>query len=254
MKKLSICMAVFNGQKFLDYQLSSIINNLNSNISLEIIIVDDKSTDKSMRVCEDYKSKFSYLDIKLIQNKNNLGSVASFEKALLASKSNIIMLCDQDDFWIKGRIDSMANILSSNKDIDLLIGDFKLIDYKILKEYTEESKINSDIVKLIKLSFSDFIFKKYPFYGCCMAFRSEILKQVLPFPKWIDAHDRWIAINSIANNSAYFYNKIVTLRGMHDNNQTSNNRKLSKRLKSFFNKLLMFLLVLIRNKLRIKFS
>ena len=240
-------MAVFNGEKFLDYQLRSIINNLTTNIAMEVIIVDDKSTDRSVKICEDYRSKSNHLKIKLIKNKDNLGYVSTFEKAILASKSNIIMLCDQDDFWIKGRIESMVNILNSNKNIDLLIGDFNLVDYKILKDYTNKYQFSRDTTKLKKVTLMDFLFKRYPFYGCCMAFRSEILEKVLPFPKWIDAHDRWIAINAISNNSAYFFNEIVTIRGAHKNNQTSSKRKFTKRLKSFSKKLLMLILVIIRN-------
>ena len=57
-QKLSVCMAIFNGEKFLDYQLRSIINNLTGNISIEIIIVDDKSSDRSLKICEDFKSKY----------------------------------------------------------------------------------------------------------------------------------------------------------------------------------------------------
>ncbi len=245
-QKLSVCMAIFNGEKFLDYQLRSIINNLTNNISLEVIIVDDKSTDRSVSICETYRKKLNYLKIKLIKNKYNLGSVSSFEKAIFASKSNIIMLCDQDDFWVKGRIDSMLNILSFNKNIDLLIGNFKIVDYKTLEDYDDEFQIKPEIADLKKLTLRDFIFRKYPFFGCCMAFRSEILDKVLPFPKWIDAHDRWIAINSITNDSAYFYNKIVTIRGSHQNNQTNNNRKFSKRLKSFCKKISMVLLIMFR--------
>ena len=244
-------MAIFNGEKFLDYQLRSIINNLTGNISTEIIIVDDKSSDRSLKICEDFKSKFQEHKIQLIKNKHNLGTVSTFEKAILASKSDIIMLCDQDDFWTKGRIDSMVNILRINKNIDLLIGDFKLVDYKNLTKYRDKFQINSNSLELRKLTLRDFLFKKYPFYGCCMAFRSEILDEILPFPKWIDAHDRWIAVNSIANNSAYFFNKIVTIRGSHQNNQTTNNRKFTMRLKSFCKKISMVLLILFRKNIPI---
>ena len=162
------------------------------------------------------------------------------------------MLCDQDDFWPKGRIEYMLNILRFNKNIDLLFGDFKLVDYKILKNYEDQFQINFNTGKLKKLTLRDFIFKKYPFYGCCMAFKSEILEDILPFPKWIDAHDRWIAINSIINNSAYFLNKIVTFRGRHNNNQTRGNRKFLKRLKSFFKKLSMVAFSMLRKNFLLK--
>ena len=241
-------MAVFNGENFLDYQLNSIINNYTKDISLEIIIVDDKSTDGSVEICENYRYKFNDLKIKLIKNKDNIGSVSTFERAISASKSNIIMLSDQDDFWVKGRINSMIDILNSNKNIDLLIGDFKFVDHKFIKNYADEIKINYDDAKLKKLSINDIVFRNGLFYGCCMAFRSEILNKVLPFPKWIDAHDRWIAINSIINNSAYSFKKIVTIRGAHEKNQSSSNRKFRKRLKSYCKKLLMLILVIIRKR------
>ena len=63
-KKIAVVIVTFNGEIWIKKNLNSL---LNSNYPIEIIIVDNASTDKTINIIKEFSS------IELIQNKNNLG-------------------------------------------------------------------------------------------------------------------------------------------------------------------------------------
>lgn len=75
---ISVCMATYNGEKFIERQLNSILPQLDE--SDEVIIVDDSSKDNTINLIEEMKKKDKR--IKLIQNNPNLGVLKSFNKAM----------------------------------------------------------------------------------------------------------------------------------------------------------------------------
>ena len=92
-------MAVYNGEQFLKEQIESILSQLSAKD--ELIIVDDCSSDNSTGEIESFNDN----RIKLLRNKNNLGHVKTFERAVLESKNLNILFADQDDIWADGHVD-----------------------------------------------------------------------------------------------------------------------------------------------------
>ena len=78
LKKISVVMCTFNGAKYLAEQLDSILAQSYSNI--EIIVVDDCSTDNTFEILKNYQPKDSR--IQVFQNSKNLGFVQNFSKAM----------------------------------------------------------------------------------------------------------------------------------------------------------------------------
>jgi glycosyltransferase involved in cell wall biosynthesis len=91
---VSIAMTTYNGEKFLIKQLDSLVNQTYHNI--EIIIVDDCSSDKTLNILNQYSKENS--NIQILANEKNIGLHNNFEKALKHCKGDYIALCDQDDF------------------------------------------------------------------------------------------------------------------------------------------------------------
>ena len=89
---LSVIIPNYNNSKYLKRCLDSIINNTYSN--LEIIIVDDASTDNSVDIINSYKDK----RIRLIKNKTNLGAGKSRNIGIKLSKGSYITFIDSDDY------------------------------------------------------------------------------------------------------------------------------------------------------------
>ena len=84
---ISVAMTTFNGEKYIEKQIESI---LNQSLSVdEIIICDDGSTDNTIELMKKY-------NVQIIQNKKNLGYKLNFKKAMEKCKGDYIFLCDQD--------------------------------------------------------------------------------------------------------------------------------------------------------------
>lgn len=188
---VSVCMAVYNGEKYLKEQIESILLQLGDKD--ELVIVDDCSTDNSVNIINTFADK----RIKLHFNEKNRRHVITFAKAIELAQNELILLCDQDDVWIKERVNTFIDCFREVTDIKVVTSKFlciseynKLIDNPLPSVYAKDSfKYTKNIIKIF--------LGKIGYYGCGMAFRSELKSIILPIPKYIEAHDIWIAL--IAN-------------------------------------------------------
>lgn len=110
---VSICIPTYNGQKFLEACLDSVVNQTYKNI--EIIIVDDRSKDNTIEIIERYTAKDSR--IKLYCNEINLGLVGNWNKCLEFATGEWIKFLFQDDFFTSDCIEIMVNSLSDSDEI-----------------------------------------------------------------------------------------------------------------------------------------
>ena len=106
----SIIVPIYNGEAFLEDCIKSIINQTYKNI--EIILINDGSTDKTARICENYKKKDSRI---VIVNKENTGVSDSRNLGIKIAKGKYIMFADCDDRMDCCMIEKMYNILINNK-------------------------------------------------------------------------------------------------------------------------------------------
>ena len=103
---ITVCLAAYNGEKYIEEQINSILCQLSLND--ELLISDDGSTDKTIKIISDLNDP----RIKLF--KNNFKSVQkNFEFLLQNSIGEIIFLSDQDDIWEKNKISEFSQVLRS---------------------------------------------------------------------------------------------------------------------------------------------
>ncbi len=218
---ISVCIATFNGEKFIKEQLYSIAKQLGD--SDEIIISDDCSTDKTI----EYINALNDKRIKVFTNTKGKvkrtfdHATHNFENALMNTKGDIIFLSDQDDVWLDNRIEHNINLLKVN---DLVITDCKVVDSSL--NVIEESYFTL-------LNSGPGIFKnilKNSYLGCCMAFNKNILSYILPFPKYLVPHDIWIGLNVELRGKVYFSNASTLLYRRHGNNLSATSGKSSNSL------------------------
>ena len=117
--KISVCLATYNGEKFLKEQLDSILNQLESDD--ELIISDDGSKDKTLEIIRAYKDQ----RIRIFRNMNKHGVVFNFENAIQKSSGNIILLCDQDDVWFPNKVKVLTKEL---EEFDFVVHNALLVD------------------------------------------------------------------------------------------------------------------------------
>ena len=114
--KISAIIPIYNGGKYLHYSLRSIQNQKMKDI--EIIIIDDCSTDNSLTIIEKYMKEDER--IRLIKNIENRKILYSKSFSVLNSKGKYIILLDQDDIFIRDDVFDMLYNEAENEDHDLV--------------------------------------------------------------------------------------------------------------------------------------
>lgn len=138
-KKVAIVLSTYNGEKYIEKQLESLVNQTYKNI--DIYIRDDGSKDKTTEIIEKYESKYN--NIKLIK-ANNVGLVNSFYEGLKSAfeTGDYFAYCDQDDYWHQDKIERAIEKLeySNNNTPTVLFTEFNYCDANL--EFVEKSNMN----------------------------------------------------------------------------------------------------------------
>lgn len=107
---VSIITPIFNCDQFIEEAIKSVIVQTYKN--WEMIIVDDFSTDNSLKIIKDFSKKESR--IRLIQNKKNNGSGISRNKAIKIASGRYIAFLDSDDIWHKDKLKIQITLMKKN--------------------------------------------------------------------------------------------------------------------------------------------
>jgi glycosyltransferase involved in cell wall biosynthesis len=200
-------MAVFNGERYVEEQIRSILMQLRADD--EVIIVDDYSRDASVRVIE----RISDPRIKLVQNTVNIGPTSSFERAISLANGKYIFLSDQDDIWRPSKVESIYSIFESTNAV-VVVSDARIVD-------ANRNTLAGSLFAL-RNSGEGFLRNLYKnsFVGCCMALRSSARAFLLPFPKRIAMHDEWIGLCASLAGRVHFVNQQLVDYRRHDRNVT----------------------------------
>ena len=105
MKKVSVIIPVHNSEKYILKCINSVINQTYKN--LEIILIDDKSTDNSVELIKKIGDK----RIKLIALKKNSGAAIARNKGIEKSSGDYICFLDSDDYWKPKKIEKQLKFI-----------------------------------------------------------------------------------------------------------------------------------------------
>lgn len=105
---ISIIVPNYNNEKYIEECLESILEQSYKNI--EILIIDDASTDKSIDIIRKYSKKYSF--IKPIFNQKNMGVTINRDRAIKEANGKFITTLDSDDFYMdKEKLEREMNII-----------------------------------------------------------------------------------------------------------------------------------------------
>ena len=183
---ISVCMATYNGEKYLAEQLKSILSQLADDD--EVIISDDNSSDGTLSVIASLNDPRVKVYNHLTEDsKFKIDRVAhNFENALSHCHGDYIFFSDHDDVWKSNKVELMMNSLQK---VDVVVSDCVVTDESLNVLY--ESYFGS-IRKPRKTIIGNFC--KSSFLGSCMAFRRCVMSKALPLPRYGVGHDLWIGI------------------------------------------------------------
>ena len=184
---ISVCIATYNGERFIREQIESIVCQLSP--TDEIVVSDDGSTDNTLDIVKAIGDK----RIRIIEGSRKHSPTLNFECALKAAKGDYIFLADQDDVWKPNKVEVCMKWLQKYYCV---VSDAEVTDSSLNTLFPSLYRL----LGVIQGKLYNTLWKN-GYTGCCMAFRRDVLEASLPFPKNIPMHDIWIG-----NVAAYKYN------------------------------------------------
>ena len=208
---ISVCMATYNGEKFIKEQIDSILSQLSDDD--ELVVSDDGSKDRTLDIISSYNDK----RIRILHHSAPHGFVHNFENALGNAKGDYIFLSDQDDYWMPGKVKTAMGYLTSG--IDLVIHNAELVDGK-------GQPLGTDYYSCMhsKTGFWANIWKTRTL-GCCMCFNRKVLEKSMPMPKHIVAHDYWIGMIALKHFKVKFIEDKLLCYRRHGGNVSPSSEK-----------------------------
>lgn len=222
--KVSVCMASYNGAKHIGPQIASILLQLAQGD--ELIIVDDASSDETVKIIEG----FADARIKLHRNGTNFGPTKTFDKALSLAEGDLVFLSDQDDIWYDHKVATIRRHFESS-DLDLIVHDARVTsEGKVVSESLFEMCNSSPglIRNIISSTHT----------GCCMVLRRSALRELLPIPcKKGLFHDSWIGVYSscLGHRKLFLKEPLIDYQRHGHNVSTMRRRGLMKIIPERFN-------------------
>lgn len=211
-------MATYNGEKYVEEQIKSILNQSYRNV--RIIIRDDGSTDNTVGIIT--KLQKEYPDkILIVQDDIKCGSSKSnFMQALQSSTSEYVMFSDQDDIWLEYKV---AHTLEAMKKVEKKIGNEKPIlvfgSYKpvdaCLNDIRDKKKNRQEAAYI--LNFSNLLVQNYV-HGCLMMINRKLADIMGKYDEAILMHDWWAALIASGGGKVVHIDEVMMLYRQHGNN------------------------------------
>lgn len=171
---ISVCIATYNGEKYIEQQVQSILCQLGTDD--EILISDDDSSDNTIKIIESIGDR----RIRLLSSSSLLYKIPdsvfgiipkvsrNFYNALLQAKGDTIYLCDQDDVWLDNKVGICENLLSQ---------------YEMILHRRTDVNSNLELIGWnnslnVKIDTRDInictALSRPPFQGACMCFTKRV--------------------------------------------------------------------------------
>ena len=199
---ISVCMATFNGAHFLVPQIESILAQLREGD--EFLVSDDGSTDETCQILARYSGA-----LRLVDSGRVGGVVLNFSRVLERSSKALVVLADQDDFWLPGRLQSIRSALLNT--------DLVLTNAYIANKHLERT--GSTLFGELDAGTGFWRnARRNAFVGCCLGFRRSLLSMALPFPAMTPWHDWLLGLLASARGRVVLMTTPMLLYRRHESN------------------------------------
>jgi len=111
--KISIAMAVYNGDRFIGEQLESFVRQ--TRLPDELVVSDNASTDRTVEIVRDFARRAPF-KVRLVINDRNLGAAKNFERAITECTGDVIFLSDCDDVWYLNKVSVMGQASPNHRE------------------------------------------------------------------------------------------------------------------------------------------
>jgi len=209
--KISVILPVYNGGRFVGKSIESVLNQSYKNI--ELIIVNDCSTDNTQEVISDYATKDDR--IKIYNNAINRKLPGTLNNGFTHATGEYLTWTSDDNTYHLDALEKMARVLDNNSKIELVYADFSICDMdgNLIKEVKEGAPE--------EIRYRDNI-------GACFLYRNTLAAKVGKYDEetfLAEDYDFFIRCYREANGNFYHISEDLYDYGRHDANLTATRQK-----------------------------
>ncbi len=232
---VTVLLATYNGEKYLEEQLKSILDQTYSDF--RIVIRDDGSTDNTIEIINRYAEIFPD-KIEVCPTSSPTHSAAgNFFKLIELYNDDYIMLSDQDDKWLPDKIEKTLAVMQraekENENSPILVHtDLYVVDKElnvISNSFINYQRLSPERTELNNLLMQNSI------TGCTVMFNRALHEKLFTLPTVTAMHDWWLGLIAAAFGKIVFLNAPTMLYRQHGNNEVG--AKDAKSLSFLFAKL-----------------
>lgn len=219
-KCASIVVPIYNGEKYLKEFLLSL--ECQTYRPLQIIIGDDCSGDNSFEICKIWKKRKekSDFEIILVKHNRNIGLAQNVSKLVEYAKGNYIFLADQDDVWLKEKVERQVKYFESNPKCVICLCDRAVVNEKL--DVIQESNYAYLGYTIKSMNFEQVIKHRAAYAANCMAIRNDNINKIFNIPVNVVSHDTFITMMASRYGTIDFLYDVLLLYRIHGKNISGN--------------------------------
>jgi len=219
--RIDILLATYNGERFVEGQIESILDNMDSRCRL--LIRDDGSTDRTLHLVRRFISREPRRGVLVDDRGPRLGVCANFNRLIEYSDADYIVFCDQDDVWLPGRISTpLERIKAVEQDVGANMPVLAHTDLVVVNEDLQTiapsfwSYSNIDPYRGSKLNR---LLVQNVVTGCATMINRALKRWAFPIPRTgVPVHDWWLGLVASAVGRIEAIPEKTVLYRQHSNN------------------------------------
>ena len=217
--EISVAMCTYNGEHYIEQQIKSILSQ--TKLPDEIVVCDDGSTDNTLQIINDLAKK-THVPIRVFENKTNLGFIQNFQQALTLCNGDLIFLSDQDDEWVKDKIDTIVHYFQEQQHLEVVFTNAILKRNEVLTDIRLWDVVGFNAFELkhcqtSKGLLSRFLINSNVATGATMALKKSFVKASFPLfdsPNYF--HDYLFAMQGAVNGTLAFIETPLIYYRIHE--------------------------------------
>ena len=168
---VSVCMGIYNGEKYIEEQLDSILGQTRK--AEEVILCDDCSTDRTVEIVRLFIDRNGLQESwRLYCNGENRGYPGNFYYVMGLCAGDVVFLADQDDVWAETKLERMCAVLEEHPEAEVLACKFGLMDGEGERIHAVMAPSHSLGTGKLRQGGLREIFRKYQWPGMVLAYRN----------------------------------------------------------------------------------
>jgi glycosyltransferase involved in cell wall biosynthesis len=174
---LTVLIDTYNHEKYIEQTLLSVLEQGLSDTEMEIVVVDDGSTDGTPAVIEKFGTRVKYV------RKKNGGQASAFNAGYAAATGQIVAFLDGDDWWAKGKVAAVLDALESDRDIAGVGHGYYEFD-ETTRRAEAHVPAKREVLELTSVASARVALVRWQFLLMgALTVRREVLERIMPIPE-----------------------------------------------------------------------